>query len=93
MPGGRPTNDPKQTLVAVRLALRHLRLLEQRSRREGVGISEALRRCLDDWATQARSPTSPRARRPTAEEQKTFDHVFDALGLKPVARRRRPRRK
>ncbi|MBE7448960.1 MAG: DDE-type integrase/transposase/recombinase [Kofleriaceae bacterium] len=31
-PGGRPTDDPKGTLVAVRLAARHVRVLEQRAR-------------------------------------------------------------
>jgi len=50
---GRPTDDPKGTLIAVRLAERHVRLLERRARREGVSLSEALRRCLDELAAAA----------------------------------------
>jgi hypothetical protein len=50
MAGGRPTKDPKTSLKAVRLAPRHVRLLERRARREGVSFSEALRRYLDDIA-------------------------------------------
>jgi hypothetical protein len=47
--GGRPTNDPKGTLVAVRLSARQVQILERRSHREDTGLSEALRRCLDEW--------------------------------------------
>ena len=48
--GGRPTDDPKPTLVALRLAARQVRVLEQRARREATGLSEAIRRCIDEWA-------------------------------------------
>jgi hypothetical protein len=94
MPGGRPTDDPKQTLVAVRLAARQMRALKARSKRERIGLSEALRRCVDEWARATSSPLAsspPRARPPTKEERDTFDQLFAAFGLKPK-RRRRPRR-
>ena len=92
MPGGRPTDDPKPTLVAVRLAARQMRALEARAKREGIGLSEALRRCVDEWASSASSgrPSETRPRPLTKEERKSFDQVFAAFGLKP--RRRRPRR-
>ena len=48
MKGGRPTTEPKGTLVAVRLSVRQVHVLERRSRREDTGLSEALRRCLDE---------------------------------------------
>jgi hypothetical protein len=55
--GGRPTKDPKGTLVAVRLSGRQVHVLERRSRREATGLSEALRRCVDEWAaTQDAAP-------------------------------------
>ena len=94
MPGGRPTNDPKGTLVAVRLADRQLRAIEARARRETIGLSEALRRCVDEWivSSSSRPPTvTPRARPPTREERESFNQVFAALGLKPKQRRRQPR--
>jgi ribosomal protein L12E/L44/L45/RPP1/RPP2 len=90
MPGGRPTDDPKGTLVAVRLSASQVRVLEARAKREGVSLSEALRRCVDDSA--ARAPAAPRARPPTPEERETFDQVFAAFGLTPRRHRgRRPR--
>jgi hypothetical protein len=73
----------------VRLLRRQLTALEQRARRESVGLSEAVRRCLDEWAARSRSPPSPRARPPTHEKQETFDQVFAAFGLRP-ARRHQP---
>jgi len=94
MAGGRPTDDPKQTLVAVRLAARQMRALEARAKREAIGLSEALRRCVDEWASSvssSRRDSEPRARPLTREERETFDQVFAAFGLKP-RRRRRPRR-
>jgi hypothetical protein len=93
MPGGRPTDDPKPTLVAVRLAARQMRVLEARANREGVTLSEALRRCLDEWP-QLAFPASKRvanARPLTKQERETFDQVFEAFGYKP--RRRKPRRR
>ena len=42
MLGGRPTDDPKPTLVAVRLAARQMRVLKVRAKREGIGLSEAI---------------------------------------------------
>jgi hypothetical protein len=93
MAGGRPTDDPKQTLVAVRLAARQMRALEARAKREGVGLSEALRRCVDEWAssTPSRRTSEPPPRPLTTKERETFDQVFAAFGLKP-RRHRRPRR-
>ena len=90
MPGGRPTDDPKEKLVAVRLTARQLRTLQARARREGIGLSEAVRRCLDEWV--ALNPSSPpRARRPSQQERKLCDDVFAAFGLKPRRRGRRRR--
>jgi predicted nucleic acid-binding Zn ribbon protein len=95
MPGGRPTRDPKESLVAVRLASRQLHALEARARREGIGISEALRRVVDDWASAPSSrpslPSAPRARPPALDERKTFDQVFAAIGLTPKQRKGRQR--
>ena len=95
MPGGRPTQDPKGKLVAVRLASRQLRVLEARARREGIGISEALRRVVDDWASAPSSRPSPpsaaRTRPPTPDERRTFDQVFAAIGLTPRQRKGRQR--
>jgi hypothetical protein len=93
MAGGRPTDDPKQRLVAVRLAARQMRALEARVKREGIGLSEALRRCVDEWASSmlSRPASEPRARPPTKEERECFDQVFAAFGFKPVRRRRRRR--
>ena len=75
--GGRPTDDPKGTLIAVRLSARHVQLLEQRSRREDTGLSEAMRRCLDDWAaahatrSRSSSPTKSAALKPPARATPT----------------------
>jgi len=56
--GGRPTMEQKGELVAVRLPGRQLQALERRARREDTGLSEALRRCLDEWtAVHAAAPT------------------------------------
>jgi hypothetical protein len=89
MPGGRPTDDPKQTLVAVRLAARQMRVLEARAKREGVGLSEAIRRCLDEWAESSPHMPEPRSRPLTREERETFNQVFAAFGYKPRRRKRR----
>lgn len=93
MPGGRPTDDPKRTLVAVRLAARQMRVLETRAKREGVALSEALRRCLDEWARSCSSLSKrvAKARPPTREERETFDQVFEAFGYKPRRGKRRQR--
>ena len=93
MPGGRPTDEPKQTLVAVRLAARQMRVLKARAKREGVGLSEALRRCLDEWApSKSSSPTpEPKPKPLTRQERETFAQVFEAFGYKPRSRKRRGR--
>jgi hypothetical protein len=93
MPGGRPTDDPKPTLVAVRLAARQMHVLEARAKGDGVALSEALRRCLDEWASLRSSPSTREAKpRPlTREERETFDQVFEAFGYKPRRRTRRRR--
>ena len=92
MPGGRPTDDPKPRLVAVRLAARQMRALQVRAKREGIGLSEALRRCVDEWASMSsRAAPEPRARPLTKEERESFDQVFAVFGLKPRRRRRRGR--
>lgn len=89
MAGGRPTRDPKGTLMAVRLSSRQLRILEARARREDIGLSEALRRCVDEWATASSRPSSPpRVRPPSPEERQTFGELFAALGARPRRRRR-----
>jgi hypothetical protein len=62
MAGGRPTDDPKTTLVAARLAPRHVRLLERRARREAITLSEALRRYLDEIVQRERTPAARRRR-------------------------------
>ena len=87
MPGGRPTSDPKGTLIAVRLANRHVQWLRDRAASEGVSLSEALRRLLDQQAP----PKPLRGRPPTAKERKELDQVFAAFGLVPVPRRQRGR--
>ena len=93
MPGGRPTDEPKQTLVAVRLAARQMRVLKSRARREGIGMSEALRRCLDEWISlnsTTRAP-EPKPRPLTNEERETFDQLFAAFGYRPRRSKRRRR--
>jgi hypothetical protein len=69
-------------LVAVRLNKRQHHILVQRARRERITLSEAVRRCVDAWAT-----TQPaRVVRPTKADQEMFDQVFEVFGA-----RRRPR--
>jgi hypothetical protein len=87
MPGGRPTFEPKRTLIAVRLADRHVRWLRARATSEGLSLSEALRRILDQHA-----PKAQRGRPPTAKERKEFDRVFAAFGLVPRPRRSKRKR-
>jgi hypothetical protein len=62
IPGGRPTDDPKTELVAFRLAPRYLRLLQRLARRDGVSLTEALRKILDAFAATD-APTKRRGRR------------------------------
>jgi hypothetical protein len=90
MPGGRPTKDPKGTLVAVRISDRQTQVLEVRAHREGIGLSEAIRRCVDEWAAASTRPpgTFARSRPPTAEERETFKQLVTVLAAPP---RRRPR--
>lgn len=89
MPGGRPTSERKGTLLAVRLAERHMHLLQQRAQREDVSVSEALRRLLDEHAP----PLTRRGRPPTVKERQMLDRVFGAFGLvtnpRKLPRRRR----
>jgi hypothetical protein len=93
MPGGRPTDELKPTLVAVRLAARQMRVLEARAKREGVGVSEALRRCLDEWAARKPSAAPPKRKRRklTKEDREIFDQVFEAFGYKTRPRTLRRR--
>ena len=88
MPGGRPTSERKGALFAVRLADRHVRLLQERAEREGVSVSEALRRLLDEHAP----PPPVRGRPPTAKEREMLDRLFGAFGLVPNPRKS-PRRR
>ena len=91
MAGGRPTNDPKETLVAVRLSDRQLVVLRRRAGRDGISFSEALRRCVDEWATIQPTPTPPATSRlPTESERKNFRQLFSLFESKLA--RRRPRR-
>lgn len=87
---GRPTSDPKSTLLAVRLAERHVRFLQDRAERGGVSLSEALRLVLEESISSP--PPPPTTRRPTAEERAMFDELFGAFGMVRSRRRRRPRR-
>jgi hypothetical protein len=82
--GGRPTKDPKGTLVAVRLSGRQVHALERRSRREVTGLSEALRRCLDEWAAAQDAA-------PMQSKQEVIKKQPVAAGTRPT--RRRTRRK
>ena len=77
MPGGRPTSERKGTLVAVRLPDRHVRVLQERAEREGVSVSEALRRLLDEHA----APRTVRGRPPTAREREMLDRLSGAFGF------------
>jgi len=77
MAGGRPTSERKGTLLAVRLADRHVRLLRERAQREGVSVSEALRRLLDEHAP----PRSVRGRPPTAKERQMHAELSAAFGF------------
>jgi hypothetical protein len=82
MKGGRPTTEPKGTLVAVRLSGRQVHALEGRSRREATGLSEALRRCLDEWAAaQDAVPTQPK--------QEAVKKQRATVGTHPTRRRTR----
>lgn len=56
MPARRSTTDPKTVLVGVRLPIRLKRMLEAEASRQGVSLSEALRRVLEaaHWAHQLR---------------------------------------
>ena len=82
--GGRPTDDPKPTLVAVRLPARQIQLLEQRSRREDTGLSEALRRCLDEWAAAHAARTHA-----TRTKQEAFKKSAARSGTRPSRHRAR----
>ncbi len=90
MAGGRPTRDPKGSLLAVRLAERQFGVLQARAKREAISVSEAIRRCIDEWGSSPRLSPPNRSRPPTPEERKSFDEVFAAFGLSPS---RRPRRR
>ena len=86
MKGGRPTKDPKGTLVAVRLSGRQVHVLERRSRREATGLSEALRRCVDEWAA-AQDAMS------TQSKQEAIKKQVVAAGTQPTRRRMRRKAK
>ncbi len=83
--GGRPTDDPKGTLVALRLAARQVRVLEQRSRREDTGLSEAIRRCIDEWATAYGTHRTP----PTRSKPEAVTPRAGATRTGPARRRTR----
>jgi hypothetical protein len=59
--------------VAVRFSERQLVVLQRRARQDGTGLSEAIRRCVDEWAvsrpTRARQPLPKPARRRTLQKQ------------------------
>ena len=86
MKGGRPTKDPKGTLVAVRLSGRQVHVLERRSRREATGLSEALRRCVDEWAATQDAV-------PVPSKQEVIKKQLVAGGSRPTRRRTRQRAK
>jgi len=84
--GGRPTTDPKGTLVAVRLSGRQVHALERRSRREATGLSEALRRCVDEWAAAQDAA-------PILSKQEAIKKQLVAVGTRPTRRGTRRRTK
>jgi hypothetical protein len=84
--GGRPTKGPKGTLVAVRLSGRQVHVLERRSRREATGLSEALRRCVDEWAATQNAA-------PILSKQEAIKKQLEAVGTRPTRRRTRRRTK
>lgn len=74
MPGGRPTDERKTKLVAVRLPARLFRFLEQLACEQRIGVSEALRRLIEqrmrdrqnalrEWRKLAPRAFGPRPRR------------------------------
>jgi len=79
-------------LFAVRLPTRHRLALRARSRSERIGLSEALRRCLDEWLAWGKSRPLP-ARPLTPDERKTFEQVFAAVGLKVTGKQRKQARR
>jgi hypothetical protein len=87
MPGGRPTDDPKETLVAVRVSERQLVVLQRRAKHDDISLSEAIRRCVDEWAVLQPG----RTRQPTPAERETFKQL--AALFEPKSARRRKRRK
>lgn len=80
--GGRPTNDPKGTLVAVRLSARQVHVLEQRSQREDTGLSEAIRRCIDEWA----AAHAPRAKASTRTKKEVVKRPAAGPRTRPARR-------
>jgi len=58
---GRPTDDPKSRTIVVRLSARHYAMLAARVKADGVGISEALRRLLDEGRVAPEAVVNPRA--------------------------------
>ena len=87
MPGGRPTDDPKQTLVAVRFSERQLVVLQRRAKHDGTSLSEAIRCCVDEWAVIQPA----RTRQPTPAERETFMQLaarFETKPAKPAQRRK-----
>jgi hypothetical protein len=87
MPGGRPTDDPKETLVAVRFSDRQLVVLQRRAKHDGISLSEAIRRCVNEWALIQPG----RTRQPTPAERETFEQLAANFEAKPA--RSRTRRK
>jgi len=85
MPGGRPTNDPKATLVAVRFSERQLVVLQRRAKHDGSSLSEAIRSCIDEWAVIQPA----RTRQPTPAERETFTQLAVAFEIPARSRTRR----
>jgi hypothetical protein len=85
MAGGRPTTDPKETLVAVRLSERQLVVLERRTRHDDISLSEAIRRCVDEWALLRPG----RTRQPTPAERETFKQLSALFEANSAPRRKR----
>ena len=69
--------DPKASLLAVRLAERHMHYLQQRARRLRISLSEALRQCVDE-SLRAQQLGRPRA---------TVAHARGTRHLRPSLRR------
>lgn len=71
--------------MAVRLSDRQLVVLQRRAKHDSISLSEALRRCLDEWAVIQPA----RTRQPTPAERETFKQLAAQFEAKSARRVRR----